>query len=208
MNIWGPILQIGGIIGTSIFMVFYCHNNRSYKAMMILLIIIFSASIIFGILAFLFENSGFYAFCLLAQFSITGALRIYIYEFITEIIFPVSPCIGLAIMHALSGLISLLISMLAGDIILKSPLNTSFPIIVFILCLAVTVGSTYCFVKYPYKLNRSDYDFGRRSTMINSYNSDSKIKKRVEKAHNDSIVQMLDDQEQRLIPDSKYNSSL
>lgn len=180
-------------MATSIFMVFYCHNNRSYKAVMILLISIFACSIVFGILAFLFESASFYAFSLLAQFLITGALRIYIYEFITEIIFPVSPCFGLAIMHALSGLLSLLISMLAGDIILKDPLNESFPVIVFILCLAVTIFSWYCFMKYPYKLNRSDYDFGRRSTMINTYNPGSKIKKSVENAHNDTIVQMLDD---------------
>lgn len=136
---------------------------------MMLQILIFCGSIILGILAFILENSGFFAFSLLAQSLITGALRVYIYEFITEIIFPVSPCFGLAIMHALSGLLSLLIQMLAGDIILNDPLNQSFPILIFCLCNGVTFGSLYIFNKYPYKLNRSDYDYGRRSTMVTSY---------------------------------------
>ena len=29
--------------------------------------------------------------------------------------------------------------------------------------------SLYAFLKYPFKLNRSDYDYGRRSTMVTSY---------------------------------------
>jgi ABC-type bacteriocin/lantibiotic exporter with double-glycine peptidase domain len=76
---------------------------------MMLQILIFAGSIVVGILAFLMQVTGFFAFSLLAQSLITGALKIYIYEFITEIIFPVSPCFGLAIIHALSGLLSLLI---------------------------------------------------------------------------------------------------
>lgn len=136
---------------------------------MMLQILIFSSSIVLGILAFILENAGFFAFSLLAQSLITGALKVYIYEFITEIIFPVSPCFGLAIMHALSGLLSLLMQMLADDVILNDPLNTSFPIIVFIICLAVTLVGLFAFNKYPYKLNRSDYDYGRRSTMVTSY---------------------------------------
>ena len=94
--------------------------------------------------------------------------------------------------------------MLAGDFVLKNPTNTSFPIIVFILCLAVTAASLKCFISYPYKLNRSDYDFGRRSTMINTYNSGSKGKKKVEKAQNDSIAYMLD-QEEKLLQNSNFN---
>lgn len=72
-------------------------------------------------------------------------------------------------MHALSGLLSLLMQMLADDVILNDPLNKSFPIIAFTICLAVALVSLYAFNQYPYKLNRSDYDYGRRSTMVASY---------------------------------------
>ena len=112
---------------------------------MMLQILIFVSSIIVGILAFILENPGFFAFSLLAQSLITGSLKVYIYEFITEIIFPVSPCFGLAIMHALSGLLSLLMQMLADDVILNSPTDQSFPIIVFIICLAISALSLYAF---------------------------------------------------------------
>lgn len=136
---------------------------------MMMQIVIFSISIVLGMLAFLLENPTFFAISLLSESLITGALKVYIYEFITEIIFPVSPCFGLAIMHALSGLLSLLMQMLADDVILKDPLNKSFPIIAFIICLAVALVSLFAFNQYPYKLNRSDYDYGRRSTMVASY---------------------------------------
>jgi hypothetical protein len=149
--------------------VFFGQTNKAYKNYMMLQILIFSSSIIVGILAFMLENPGFYAFSLLAQSLITGSLKVYIYEFITEIIFPVSPCFGLAIMHALSGLLSLLMQMLADDVILNDPLDQSFPIIVFIICLAISVLSFAAFTKYAYKLNRSDYDYGRRSTMVTNY---------------------------------------
>lgn len=59
-----------------------------------------------------------------------GALKLLIYEFITEIVFPVSPCFGLAILHALSGLLSLFVSMLANDILLKDPLNKGYVFLV------------------------------------------------------------------------------
>ena len=136
---------------------------------MIIQILIFSGSIILGILAFILENTGFFAFSLLAQSLITGSLKVYIYEFITEIIFPVSPCFGLAIMHSLSGLLSLLMQMLADDVILSEPLNTSFPITVFSICGVISTLSIYCFKEFPFKLNRSDYDYGRRSTMVTNY---------------------------------------
>ena len=63
--------------------------------------------------------------------------------------------------------------MLADDVILNNPLNESFPIIVFVICLAVTLASLFMFNQYPYKLNRSDYDYGRRSTMVSSYSLNS-----------------------------------
>ncbi len=125
--------------------VYFGQTNKAYKNYMMLQILVFSSSIVVGILAFLLENSGFFAFSLLAQSLITGSLKVYIYEFITEIIFPVSPCFGLAIMHALSGLLSLLMQMLADDVILKDPLDQSFPIIVFIICLAISALSLYAF---------------------------------------------------------------
>lgn len=125
--------------------VFFGQTNKAYKNYMMLQILVFSSSIVVGILAFLLENSSFFAFSLLAQSLITGSLKVYIYEFITEIIFPVSPCFGLAIMHALSGLLSLLMQMLADDVILKDPLDQSFPIIVFIICLAISALSLYAF---------------------------------------------------------------
>jgi hypothetical protein len=149
--------------------VFFGQTNRAYKHYMMLQILIFSSSIVVGILAFILANPGFFAFSLLAQSLITGSLKVYIYEFITEIIFPVSPCFGLAIMHALSGLLSLLMQMLADDVIMKDPTDQSFPIIVFIICFVISGLSLFAFNKYPYKLNRSDYDYGRRSTMVTNY---------------------------------------
>lgn len=91
------------------------------------------------------------------------------YEFVTEIIFPVSPCFGLAIMHALGGLLSLLVSMIADDILSKNPNNESFPIVVYVLSALVCSVAFFIIYRNPYKLNRTDYDLGRRSTMIASY---------------------------------------
>ena len=103
-----------------------------------------------------------------------GAFRLFIYEFVTEIIFPVSPCFGLAIMHALSGLLSLLISMFAADIMRTDPTNESFPCLIYLISAATCGVALFFVLKEPYKLNRSDYDYGRRSTMVTNYSSGKK----------------------------------
>lgn len=91
------------------------------------------------------------------------------YEFMTEIIFPVSPCFALAILNSLSGLASLFITMFSDDIVYNDPLNESFPKFVKLISLGLCVVSLYFFYTAPYKLNRSDYDFNRRSTMVTVY---------------------------------------
>ena len=169
INIGAPILQIFSIIGAALTIAFFGQTNKAYKLTMIILIAIFMGAIFLGFAAFLAESTGFYAFGIMFYSIITGALRLFIYEFITEIIFPVSPCFGLAIMHGLSGLLSLLIQMLADDLILKDPTNVAFPIIIFSLCFAVSAFALFVFVRYPYKLNRSDFDHGRRQTMVTNY---------------------------------------
>ena len=103
-----------------------------------------------------------------------GAFKLFIYEFITEIIFPVSPCFGLAIMHAVSGLISLLINMFAADIMRKNPSNETFPGFLYVVCAGISVVALYFVKNQPYKLNRSDYDYGRRSTMVTTYTTGKK----------------------------------
>jgi hypothetical protein len=137
--------------------------------MLLTLIGLLIISNILGLISFLAKSAGFFAFSMIIMQPTCGAFRLFIYEFVTEIIFPVSPGFGLAIMHALSGLLSLLVGMFAADIMRSDPNNESFPCIIYFLS-AFTCGLALFFVmKNPYKLNRSDYDFGRRSTMVSSY---------------------------------------
>lgn len=133
------------------------------------LIVTMLAGLACGLLSFLTKSAGFFAFSMIILAAVCGALRLYIYEFMTEIIFPVSPVFGLALLHACSGLLSLLMNMLAEDVMMQDPTNETFPCITIIICFAVAFVSGYYFLRHPYKLNRSDYDYGRRSTMVSSY---------------------------------------
>jgi hypothetical protein len=146
---------------------------------------------VLGFLSFISKSAGFFAFSIIIIQTVCGALRLFLYEFIAEIIFPVSPCLGLGIMHALSGLLSLLINMLANDIILNDPLNESFPCLMYILSSVVCAICLLFVMKEPYKLNRSDYDFGRRSTMITSYGTKGKSSNDIGDAHADQINSLL-----------------
>jgi hypothetical protein len=87
----------------------------------------------------------------------------------TEIIFPVSPCFGLATLHSMSGLLTLLLVMFTDDMVRKYPLDTLFALICMFICHGICVFTIVLLNQRPYKLNRSDYDFGRRFTMIPSY---------------------------------------
>jgi hypothetical protein len=172
--------------------VFFGQTNRSYKLLLIGLIGLLILSNILGLISFLSKSAGFFAFSMVIIHPVCGAFRLFIYEFVTEIIFPVSPCFGLAIMHALSGLLSLLISMFAGDIMRTDPLNESFPSLVYIVAAIICGVSLMYVMKQPYKLNRSDYDHGRRSTMVSNYSSGKKKNKGAAGSNGDEEVVKLD----------------
>ena len=59
--------------------------------------------------------------------------------------------------------------MLSDDVILKNPLTNWFVYIIQIICLCICGLALFVFFRYPFKLNRTDYDFNRRSTMVTSY---------------------------------------
>ena len=135
---------------------------------------LFVISNVLGLISFLAKSPGFFAFCIVILQFVCGAFKLFIYEFVTEIIFPVSPCFGLAIMHALSGLLSLLINMFAADILKNNPTNETFPVFLYMMSITISGIALFFIMKEPYKLNRSDYDFGRRSTMVTTYTSGKK----------------------------------
>lgn len=142
-----------------------------------MLILIFIGSIVLGLLSFMSSSAFLFGVSVILQSLMSGALHLYMYEFMTEIIFPVSPCFALAILNSLSGLASLFITMFSDDIVYNDPLNTVFPKIVKLISLSLCIISLYFFYTAPYKLNRSDYDFNRRSTMVTIYMSKNKNKK-------------------------------
>jgi len=92
----------------------------------------------------------------------------------TEMIFPVSPVFALAILNSLSGLVTVMVSLISQDVEYSDPLDTNFVYFILILCLSVCGFAGYVFIKIPYKLNRTDYDTSRRMTMISSYGNSSK----------------------------------
>ena len=174
LTIWCPLLQIIATIGSAFVIVFFGQTNKSYKIYFMALIALLIVSNILGLISFVSRSAGFFAFCMIILQTVCGAMRLFIYEFVTELIFPVSPCFGLAIMHALSGLLSLLINMLAADVMRKDALNETFPCYIYVICAMISGAGLYFVSNEPYKLNRSDYDFGRRSTMVSTYTSGKK----------------------------------
>jgi hypothetical protein len=133
---------------------------------MMLLIFIFGVSTVFMALSFLSNSAFLYGVSSLFIALSSGALRLFIYEFITEMIFPVSPVFGLAILHSLSGLLSLVLNMFSDDLIRKTPNSKGFVYLIQLICLLMCLFSLFVFIRFPFKLNRSDYDQGRRDTMI------------------------------------------
>jgi hypothetical protein len=174
LTIWCPLLQIIATIGSAFVIVFFGQTNKSYKIYFMALIALLVVSNILGLISFVTRSAGFFAFCMIILQTVCGALRLFIYEFVTELIFPVSPCFGLAIMHALSGLLSLLINMLAADVMRTNALNETFPCYIYVICALISGVALYFVKREPYKLNRSDYDYGRRSTMVSTYTSGKK----------------------------------
>lgn len=146
-------------------------TNAWYKNYLMLLIVGFAGSIVLVIISFMSNSAGFFAFSLIVDNAVIGALKLYLYEFMTEIIFPVSPVFGLAILNSLSGLLSLFVQMLSTDIVRKDPLNETFTYIVLFFCLAICLGNLAVFLSTPFKLNRTDYETGRRHTMISTFMS-------------------------------------
>ena len=133
------------------------------------MIIGFAVSVGLVMLAFITSSAGFYAFASILCNAVSGALKLCLFEFMTEIIFPVSPVFGLGILNTISGLLSLVISMFSRDIVITNPLSNDFVYLVLMICLAIAAGSAFLFFQYPYKLNRTDYDTCRRQTMITTY---------------------------------------
>ena len=167
MYVVSPILFIVGVLIGSVVIVFFKQTNDSYKRFSVLLIMLFATSIVLGIMAFMNASATFFGFSSVIQSLICGCLKLFIFEFMTEIVFPVSPVLGLGILNAVSGILSLFVSMLADDTVKKDPLNRSFVYVVQLVCLIFCVVCLYYFATSPYKLNRTDFDFNRRATMIN-----------------------------------------
>jgi hypothetical protein len=120
---WGPIFFIIGLVVSALILANFSQTNAAYKQFILILTIALMVSIGLGMLSFISQSAGIFAFSNIITQVVCGAMRLFLYEFITEIVFPVSPCFGLAILHSMSGLLSLLVAMLGTDIVLKDPLN-------------------------------------------------------------------------------------
>jgi hypothetical protein len=167
--IWGPLVFIGGLFVSSLVLVFFSQTNAGYKGYFLLLLAVFIASLVLAMLGFLSASASFYGIAYLLQMAVMGAMKLFIFEFITEIIFPVSPVFGLGILNGISGILSLFVSMFSLEVLIGDPLNTSFVYVVQLFGIAVCLFAGYVFIRIPYKLNRTDYDFDRRQTMVASY---------------------------------------
>lgn len=149
---------------------------------------IYVASLFLNIIAYATKEGHFFAVQDLMHSFISGALKLYIYEFMTEIAFPVSPVFALAILNALSGIISLLNNMTTMHIAFTRENANWYIYLMFLGCLSVTVFGLFIFFTQPYKLNRTDYDFGRRQTMITSIMQVKNNKKKGPESSNHTSV--------------------
>jgi hypothetical protein len=91
-----------------------------------LLILIFAGSLGMNMFAFFSKSTFLYIVGTLTQSLVCGAIKLYLFEFMTEIIFPVSPVFALAILNSMSGLLSLLVQMFSSDILANNPGDTGF----------------------------------------------------------------------------------
>ena len=107
--LWAPLVFLCGLAASAVILSFFNQTNESYKRYMMLLILVFAASIGLCMFAFLVTSPFIYIVSTLLQSVVCGALKLYLYEFMTEITFPVSPVFALAILNSLSGLLSLLV---------------------------------------------------------------------------------------------------
>ena len=174
VTIWGPVLFAASLLASAIVLMCFSQTNAAYKRYLLLLLFALTASLAFSIVAFASTSASFYGLAMAVQMIVMGALKLVVYEFITEISFPVSPCYALGILHAFSGLLTMIVSMLGMDIINADPLNTSYVFEVMIVALVVCVWAFFVFLRQPYKLNRTDFDFDRRATMVASYGGSKK----------------------------------
>jgi hypothetical protein len=84
-----------------------------------------------------------------------AALKLLIYEFATEISYPVSPALALGLLHMVSNLSSMVIiiccdALGSSGAIFNNMINCAF---VLVLCL-----SLLAFLRWPFKLNRIEVD--------------------------------------------------
>ena len=172
--VFSPMIFMGGLAIAAVIIATFNQTNQSYKIFMIVLIAAFAGSVALVMLAFLNVSPGFYAFSTIVWSATAGALKLCIYEFMTEIIFPVSPVFALAILNSMSGLVTLMITMISSDVEAASFNDTHFVYFVLLVCLGVCAFNLYVFIALPYKLNRTDYDTCRRMTMLNSYGGQAK----------------------------------
>lgn len=98
-----------GLIVSAVILFIFQQTNVAYKSYMMLLILIFAGSLGLNMFAFMTKSPALYIMASLVQSGVCGALKLYLFEFMTEIIFPVSPVFALAILNSLSGLLSLLV---------------------------------------------------------------------------------------------------
>ena len=115
-----------GLIISAVILCIFQQTNEAYKRFMMLLILIFAGSLGLNMFAFMTKSPALYIMASLAQSGVCGALKLYLFEFMTEIIFPVSPVFALAILNSLSGLLSLLVQMFSDDVLYKNPSDTGF----------------------------------------------------------------------------------
>lgn len=124
--IWAPLMFLAGLVVSALILCNFQQTNEAYKRYIMLLVISFAGSLAFNMFAFVTKSPALYILATLIQSGVCGALELYLYEFMTEIIFPVSPVFALAILHSLSGLLSLLVQMFSDDVIYKDPNDVGY----------------------------------------------------------------------------------
>ena len=76
----------------------------------------------------------------------------------------------------------------------SNPSNQAFTYITILACIGICAYGLVIFLTQPFKLNRTDYDFGRRSTMVNSYSKKEMYK--AGKQNATAINSLLEDEDE------------
>ena len=145
LYVWCPLIFVSGLAVAALVLATFNQTNQAYQRFIFLLIIGFAVSVGLVMIAFISSSAGFYAFASILCNAVSGALKLCLFEFMTEIIFPVSPVFGLGILNTISGLLSLIISMFSMDIVITNPTSNDFVYLVLVICLMISVATAFIF---------------------------------------------------------------